>query len=236
MAQNPSWSRDELILALDAYMTHRASIPSQSSEVVSTLQSDVEAVARRLHTGDFESFRSLNGVYMKLMNFRALDPEHSGGLPNAGAGDLAVWKEFSGAPKRLQSAADTIRSILQAPTKETDREAPDEVSEASEGRLVTRIHTSRERDRKIVRAKKAAVLKETGCLACEGCGFRFDKVYGARGEGFIECHHKAPVSSLAVGQKTRLKDLAVLCSNCHRMVHVTKPWLTLDELRALLES
>jgi hypothetical protein len=38
----------------------------------------------------------------------------------------------------------------------------------------------------------------------------------------------------AVGQKTRLADLALLCANCHRMIHARRPWLTLDELRGLL--
>ncbi|WP_249187608.1 hypothetical protein [Nocardiopsis sp. MG754419] len=33
--------------------------------------------------------------------------------------------------------------------------------------------------------------------------------------------------------RTRLEDLALLCANRHRMIHVARPWLTVDRLRAL---
>ena len=35
---------------------------------------------------------------------------------------------------------------------------------------------------------------------------------------------------------TRLADLALLCSNCHRMIHRTKQWLTVEELKELVEQ
>ena len=73
-------------------------------------------------------------------------------------------------------------------------------------------------------------------LICDGCNFDFNKIYGSRGEGFIECHHKKPVSEIKKGEKTKLKDLIVLCSNCHRMIHRKKPWLTLSELKELIEK
>jgi predicted HNH restriction endonuclease len=60
--------------------------------------------------------------------------------------------------------------------------------------------------------------------------------YGARGKDFIECHHTKPVSELAVGEKTRLTDLVLLCSNCHRIVHRKKPWLGIDELREIVQK
>ena len=35
-------------------------------------------------------------------------------------------------------------------------------------------------------------------------------------------------------KKTKLVDLVLLCSNCHRMVHRKKPWLNLEELMELI--
>jgi 5-methylcytosine-specific restriction protein A len=29
-------------------------------------------------------------------------------------------------------------------------------------------------------------------------------------------------------------DLRLLCANCHRMVHAKRPWLTMEELAAVL--
>tara|TARA_B100000949_G_C14090247_1_gene369680 strand:- start:70 stop:297 length:228 start_codon:yes stop_codon:yes gene_type:complete len=54
-------------------------------------------------------------------------------------------------------------------------------------------------------------------------GFSFSEVYGEHGTGFIEVHHKVPVSTL--GDDTRVdpkQDIAVVCSDCHRMIHRKK--------------
>jgi len=42
------------------------------------------------------------------------------------------------------------------------------------------------------------------------------------------------LSSLDGEAKTRLDDLALLCSNCHRMVHVRRPWLSMAELKQIV--
>jgi 5-methylcytosine-specific restriction protein A len=57
-------------------------------------------------------------------------------------------------------------------------------------------------------------------LFCEvkQCGFDFEARYGSVGAGFAEVHHLRPLSTTGA-TSTRLSDLAVLCSNCHRMVH-----------------
>jgi predicted HNH restriction endonuclease len=52
---------------------------------------------------------------------------------------------------------------------------------------------------------------------CRVCGFRFGEVYGERGEGFIEVHHLKPIARGR--RRTRLEDVTVVCSNCHRMLH-----------------
>ncbi len=63
----------------------------------------------------------------------------------------------------------------------------------------------------------------------------FGERYGQRGEGFIECHHTKPLAS--PGQTvTRLDDLALLCSNCHRMVHLRRPMLSVEDLRRALTA
>jgi 5-methylcytosine-specific restriction protein A len=64
------------------------------------------------------------------------------------------------------------------------------------------------------------------------CGFDFAIKYGDLGAGFIEAHHILP---LAAGPATtRLPDLALVCSNCHRMLHRAKPWMTPEQLNKRL--
>jgi hypothetical protein len=58
---------------------------------------------------------------------------------------------------------------------------------------------------------------------------------GDRGIGFIECHHTKPVSMLDGESRTHIDDLAMVCSNCHRTIHRTRPWLSIGELKSLLK-
>jgi hypothetical protein len=73
-------------------------------------------------------------------------------------------------------------------------------------------------------------------FVCMGCDFDFGKFYGAMGNGFIEAHHVNPLSPRGgVNEPTSVKDFAMLCSNCHRMVHTSMPCLTVDELKGKIK-
>lgn len=55
------------------------------------------------------------------------------------------------------------------------------------------------------------------------------------GKGFIEAHHTKLVSTLHEnGEETKIEELALVCSNCHRMLHRRRPWLEMDDLPKLL--
>jgi 5-methylcytosine-specific restriction protein A len=81
---------------------------------------------------------------------------------------------------------------------------------------VLRTHKRIERNQKLAqKAKKFLGLK------CQACDFNFEEVYGELGKDYIEAHHLTPLSQLQ-GKKIALdvrRDFAVLCSNCHRMIH-----------------
>lgn len=78
-------------------------------------------------------------------------------------------------------------------------------------------------------------LKRYGTLLCEACKKNFGEVYGTRGEGFIEAHHTKPISEMKDGETTRVEDLAMLCSNCHQMIH-RKPFITVNQLKEILKK
>ncbi|MGQ5225085.1 HNH endonuclease [Streptomyces sp. yara] len=115
-----------------------------------------------------------------------------------------------------------------------DAEEEDDYS-AREGRLLIRRHRSRERDQRLRKRKIDAALRQGHGLACEACGFDFEATYGVRGAGYIECHHVVPLHEVGEG-RTKLRDLALICSNCHRMIHRKAPWPTPEELRRLIEQ
>lgn len=86
---------------------------------------------------------------------------------------------------------------------------------AEEGSPKYREHLIRERNKSLIRKKKESATS----LSCEVCGFDFKKFYGDLGKDYCEVHHKIPLSKLNESAKTELADLAIVCSNCHRMLH-----------------
>ena len=86
----------------------------------------------------------------------------------------------------------------------------------------------------LVERKKKQVRAESGRLACEACGFDFERSYGERGIGFAECHHTVPLSKLSDKTRVSTDDLAIVCANCHRMIHRFEPWITVSQVRSLL--
>jgi predicted HNH restriction endonuclease len=102
--------------------------------------------------------------------------------------------------------------------------------EAAEGDPRFLLHLRRERSKKLVALKRASVLKEKGCLQCEACGFDFAAQYGALAADFCEVHHLKPLAAMRPGDRTGLNDLAIVCSNCHRVIHLRKHMLTPRQL------
>lgn len=184
---------------------------------------------------DKARFRNPNGVALKLANFRAVEqPGH--GMARGGKLDAEIWNEFSSDRERLRAMADAIRADYGSDAASAARTAADETDESEfpEGRVVYRLHRARERNRQLVERKKAHALKQHGTLACEACGFDFAARYGKLGKGYIECHHIRPLSELAKERTTKVNELVLVCSNCHRMLHRRRPWLTAAQLSHLL--
>jgi 5-methylcytosine-specific restriction enzyme A len=111
----------------------------------------------------------------------------------------------------------------------------DQSKSIEEGNPRLVAHLRRERNAAIVKAKKASVLKATGRLCCEVCRFDFKEFYGEPGDGFCEVHHLQPLSKADGRIKTELIDLAVICSNCHRIIHLLDPMPSIENLSKSLK-
>lgn len=75
--------------------------------------------------------------------------------------------------------------------------------------------------------------------SCQVCGFNFGQFYGEWGADWAEVHHLTPVASHEGHevQTDPATDLAIVCANCHRMIHKKKGiTLTIDELKAKIEA
>ena len=97
-----------------------------------------------------------------------------------------------------------------------------------------RVHLTAERNRILVRR-----VKEIHGFTCEVCGFNFEEKFGELGKGFIEAHHLTPFSELPEDKVVHLDpetDFAVVCSNCHSMLHRKNAPQTFVDFKAYFES
>ena len=212
---NPNWTVDETILALDLYLRRGRKNLNKTDPEVIELSSVLNALP--IHGARGETFRNPTGVAMKISKIASVDPDHAGGLPARSRVDVEVWDEFHNEPDELARLAALLRAgaagAIELPAEpEQDEEA------RPEGALLCRRDRVRERNPRLVKRKKESVLNAHGLLACEVCSFDFAATFGELGSGYIECHHVVPLSASG-SVKTTLDDLALLCANCHRMMH-----------------
>jgi len=239
--RNPKWHRDEIILALDLYFSsERGAIDDKNKKII-----EVSKIINRLplfpDRPDKEKFRNANGVSLKLSNFLHFDPNYSGtGMKGGSKLDREVFEEYYSQREKLKSIAGEIKKVAADPLlinklyniEEDEQTISDSVQE---GETLYKLHKVRERDAGIIKSKKEQALNLTGKLACEACIFEFEVYYGNIGKGYIECHHKTPLANFKVSTVTRLNDLALVCSNCHRMLHRRIDTITIEDLRMMIK-
>jgi len=228
--RNPTWTREEMILALDLYFrVDPLRVKPSHPEVIllSKLLSSSQFHPPSLRTS---TFRNPIGIVMTLHTFMRYDVDL--GMRGLRGGKLGreLWTEFSGRRSELRCIAQaTFAAAEELATKAVDEEF-------EEGGVFFRLHRFYERNKRVVTRKKAEAIRQTGRLACEVCGFNFAEAYGPLGEGFIECHHRQPVHTLSGRRRILLSQLALVCSNCHRMLHRQYSSATIEQLAALVQK
>jgi 5-methylcytosine-specific restriction protein A len=110
---------------------------------------------------------------------------------------------------------------------------------SSEGEFEGWEYPSEYRLHRVIERNQALAKRAKRVLGyiCQACGFDFERQYGTElGHEFIEAHHITPLAELHI-ERVRLdprRDFAVLCSNCHRMIHRLRTEQTVANLRRYL--
>lgn len=99
-----------------------------------------------------------------------------------------------------------------------------------DGKIRTVLSTRYERNR----------LLRSQCLAhygyrCEGCKLLLTERYGAIADGLIHVHHVEQLSETGERVIDPVTDLIPLCPNCHAVVHLKKPPISIAALRRLIQ-
>lgn len=220
MSKQPKFTSDELVLMLDLYLDEKAGTPRSVKQLCSTLQS----LPIHTYRGVEAVFRNENGVRKALSYIREID-EAGGDWPWR-AHFKDVWRAFHDRPEALDAR---VAAVLADADAALEVEEPDFDQGHVEGRTFYALHRRRERSAEAVRKKKESPP------ICEVCGFNFEQHYGPHGHGYTECHHIAPLA-VTGPTTTKLDDLALVCANCHRMLHRGAPSPTLEELKAMVSQ
>lgn len=231
------WNEDEVILAADLAREN-------GWKGLRPTDLRVQELSRLLRHAPFhpigerdEKFRNPNGVSRKTVDVATQHPDYQGRPTRGGHTDRRVLEAFLSEPERMRAVAAAVRQSIAVggftQLDPTDLDFAD--SEAVEGRLLLVSHRRRERDPRLRARKLRRNAADGHDLNCEVCGFNFSVTYGETGNGYIEVHHIRPLHDSGP-TTTRLDDLALLCANCHRVIHRARPWITPSALKFIVEQ
>lgn len=238
--RNPKWHRDEIILALDLYFKLEPGQMHSRNPSIIELSQVLNKLPIHEERPDSVKFRNPNGVGLKLSNFLAIDQTYSGkGMQSFSKLDKLVFEDFENKKQRLAILANNIKKTVLNESLNNElyaigEETNDDLTMVKEGTVIYKLHKYYERNSKINNQKKFLHLKRYGQLDCEACDFDFHKTYGNLGKGYIECHHTTPLYQIGGESITTLDDLALVCSNCHRMIHRDIDNVSVVDLRAIV--
>ena len=138
-----------------------------------------------------------------------------------------------GPPRRVGTVA-VLYLVEEQVGGEVTNDPSISIEAAAEGGLALANHLQRERSRYLSDAKRRAYRVAHGTLSCEACGLSESALPLTIGEGCFEVHHTEPLADREASSLTRIADLALLCANCHGMVHRARPMLAVSALANLL--
>jgi hypothetical protein len=88
------WTREEIILAMDFYVTCGAisggPIPGQHTDEIARLSTLLKTLSAYPPEVQSEKYRNANGIYLKLMNLRAVQTGGAHGMNRINQADAAV--------------------------------------------------------------------------------------------------------------------------------------------------
>lgn len=235
---NPDWTRDETILALALYLETGEAVPSKKDPRVQRLSSTLRALPYHAEAARRETFRNPDGVAFKLQNLRSVATGK--GLGNTSAMDREIWSTLGASPVRVRELATAIEKAMALQQQDPVHiEDDDSKEEFFEGRQLTLTHKRRERHPGVRKALFAARRKTGAALSCDLCRTVSPAKDQKLEDAIFDAHHLLPISQ-ALERKTMLKDMALVCANCHRLIHRViihhKRWLTLEEVSRSLEE
>lgn len=219
--KNTSFTRDEIILALDVLYQAK----DQKVSVDMPEMNDLSALLQRLPIHPLENrradFRNITGITRQLMQFRS--------NCNTGNKNLHVGIAFFNIAFEFEDRFDELHQIATAIRRNEPYYFPGfgnrmEDEGFSEGILLGHLHCLIEvRDgSKLALADHCAICQLQPALIYQSCG------------GLLQPHLLVPPTEMDGGKKYQDTDFITVCPTCHAALHRLRPWHTKENYSEIL--
>ncbi len=162
--------------------------------------------------------------------------------PGYEAGNIAATSYPRGSLPDNATLAHDLSRMLELYSALTER--IDRIADADAGKPAAKGGETFEEERRLRWHKRyegrnrsvVAAAKKAQGFRCRGCDVDYRELYGKSGERCVDAHHLVPFAEVGVGVRKLdpVRDFAIVCSNCHRLIHSRREPLTIPELRELL--
>lgn len=227
----PKWTEEEMILALDVYFKLEPHQLNKRNRRVLDLSILLNHLDIHQNVSEMENFRNPTGVSMILQNIASIDPMASNrGLPNASKLIKRMFEQYTMQRDRLHQLAYDIKDSISDPMI---RYGLYRYGDEEGGELCNFAHQEFERLSNVNEFKKELIGNEEAAL-CEVCKLDLYNVYGERAHAAISCHYDETLLRLDQVESTNTSDWALVCQNCHTIMHQHPIWLTTKEMSRLI--
>jgi 5-methylcytosine-specific restriction protein A len=233
--RNPTWNKEELILALDLYFRLDYGQMHGRNPLIIQLSKDLRNLNIHQDIPDKAKFRSVNSVALKLANLKKSDQNFSGkGMRDGGKLEKELWNKYHTHRDKLSKEADLIRRHYLKPKSEKTKTAEPRVNYKSD--FLFQYHKNRETDPLVVKVKKEIVFTESKNLKCEVCGFDSVAFYGEIGNDLMEIHYNKELQKEPGLESSDMNDFVIVCSNCHKALDKNFGLLDAADLKKLIRK
>ena len=110
--RSPKWNRDEIIICLNLYLNEGGRTLQKNDPKILEVSHILNQLPSFGDKSNYQKFRNVNGVYMKLGNFKTFDSTYTGsGLKGGSKLDKIVFDEFFTQKEKLKQIAENIQIL-----------------------------------------------------------------------------------------------------------------------------
>lgn len=214
---NASFTRDEVILALDVLYSNNGITPKPESMEIQKLSELLQQLPIHPVETRKKDFRTPTGVQAQINRYQHRYANMVGSM------FYEIDAEFEGRHDELHAIASAIRGNVVS-FNETIFGDPLENEGFPEGFLLGHLHS-------VVEACDS--VKFSPGIRCEVCQIKTDDIYPGC-PSLMRLHLTIPVTALNGKKRYGAADFITVCPNCHAALHRRRPWLTKENCGELL--